>query len=35
MNKEEIVEFLDNPQTMDHLKKLGTEEEMVSYLHEN
>lgn len=35
MNKEEIIEFLDNPQTMDHLKKLETEEEMVSYLHEN
>ena len=35
MNKEEIVKFLDNPQTIAHLKSLDNEKEMVSYLHEN
>ena len=35
MNEEEIVKFLDNPQTMAHLKTLNDEKEMVSYLHEN
>lgn len=35
MNKEEIVKFLDDPQTIDHLKNLETEDGIVSYLHEN